>query len=105
MVVHGNPALGVELNPDGIETEAVGIRHAADRDEHAIAIKRGGAGALDDAAVFLDASRRDSAAEAEFDALLLQERMRIAGDLAIRAGKDAVEEFEHSHFRPEPAPD
>ena len=46
----------VELNPDGIETEAVGIRHAADRDEHAIAFERSGAGAFDDAAILLNAS-------------------------------------------------
>ncbi len=40
----------------------------------------------------------------ELEALPLQHALELLADLAVHAGKDAVEEFDHRHLGPQPAP-
>ena len=70
----GMRPLPSRLNADGFQSQILCGGRAADGDEDAIALDRFGAGAFDDAhaALLVELGRGDAAAEAEFDALLLE---------------------------------
>ncbi len=111
MIVDGNAAALVELDADIFETQAIGIRFAADRYEHDVAAQH----------FFFAAGRRfhreheafafyvfDAGyfhAELEMHFLFFQHALELLGDFRIHRAADFIEIFHHGYFRAEPAPD
>ena len=99
----------VELDAKLLEAEPVGVRHAADSDQHHIGLdgfRRAAFGRLDSRLQFRARciDRRDLGRQLERYALLLEQALRLAAHLAIHAGQHAVEEFHHRYLGAEPAP-
>src|SRR6185437_8712506 len=99
----------VEFHPGVCDTELVGIGTAADADEHDVrfdSLRHAASGRFDrhaqHVAFLLDT--HDLGRELEFQALLLQDALELLADLAVEAGRDAVEEFNHQHLGAQPAP-
>ena len=95
---------------DILKAKAIRIRTAADRHDDYVCVQRLGVAAIGrlhgefqlrlhllDAGHFL--------AEAEGEALLLEDTLGFLGDLAVGARHDAVKIFDHGHFGAEAGPD
>ena len=91
------------------EPEPVRIGLAADGDEHDVgleSLRLAAGGRFDrDLAPVRGLHLGDLVREAEFDSLFLEHALELPGDLAVHAGQDAVEEFDHRDLRAEPPPD
>ena len=110
MRIDDDPAAIVLLHADGFETEAFGVRHAADRHENDIGFDRlrstAARGRLDfHLQCFAGGiDRRDLRRQFEGKTLLLQHAVELVGDLAIDAGQNVIEEFDDRHLGAEPPP-
>ena len=99
MVIDDDHA-ALHRDAERLEAEVPSVRPPPDRDQHDVGLHRlrlAAAGGLDRRlhgfAHFLDL--RHLVAEMEREALLFQQPLELLGDLAVHAGKDAVEELHH----------
>ena len=104
VIVDRDASSFIGCEPDGIESETVGVRHTPDGDQHAVALDGVGAVAFDRHAVPFDPRADDLAAQLEHHALLPENLVGFLRRLGVHAGQDAVEVFEHRHLRAEPEP-
>src|SRR6202043_467166 len=98
----------IALHAQLVEAEPIGVRPAADGDEHDVGVERLllAVRALHEhaqpfAALF---DSRNLARQQELHALALQDALELPGDLAVEAGRDTVEKFDDGHLAAEPAP-
>ena len=109
MRVHLDPLAVVQFHPGRFQAQALGIRAAADGQQHDVRGDRLRRAALHRLHRQGDAGfggRRAGhlRAEAEFDPLLLQDALERGGDLGIHARDDPVEEFHDRHLGAQAAP-
>src|SRR5581483_1418224 len=109
IMVDNDASALVLLHADAIETKAFGVGHAADGDEHDIGLDRLRRATLRRLDAHLERlarsiDRGDLGGELEDEALLLEQALRLAADLAVHAGQRAVEKFDHGDLRPKAAP-
>src|SRR5580698_8077515 len=109
MRVDHDPAAIVFLHADGFEAKAVGVGHAADRDQDNVGLKRFGRAAggrfdfdLERFAGGVDAG--DFGGQLEFDALLLLQAVERARHFAVNARQDVIEKFDDGDLRAKPPP-
>ena len=109
-LVHRDAALAVQFDANALETEALRVGPAADRDQHHVHIERRALAARDrlhgEPHALVGALRAgDLGAELEGDLLAPEQPVHLGRDLAVHAGQDAVEELDHGDLGAEPAPD
>lgn len=100
---------GIERDAGFLQTQAIGVRHAADADEHDVGFDGLGRTARSRfdfrkqcLAVRFDAG--DLRTKLERKSLLFEDALELLRDLAVHAGQDAIEEFDDHDFGPESAP-
>ena len=110
MSVDGDAAALVERDARLLQPEPLGVGTAADRDQDDVGLDHLGGAAggrldrdLERVAAGIDAG--DLARQAEGHPLPLQDALGLAGDLAVGAREDAIEELDHGDLAAEPAPD
>src|SRR6516165_9028858 len=109
MIVNNDPP-AIERDADRLQPQAFRHRAAADGHEHDIGFKRRSLAARGGFDRNLQARRlffdlRDLLTEKEGEALLFEDALELLGDLAIHAGQDAIQEFDHRDLGAEPRPD
>src|SRR6185437_2631627 len=109
MRINLHAAAVIERDARLLKPEALGIGHAADADENDIGFDhflRAARSGLDLGRKHLARiNRRDLGAELELESLLLEYALELPRDLAIHAGQDAIEKFDHGDLGAEPVPD
>ena len=78
---------------------------ATDGNEHAITQDGFSAFDFNDAACAFRERGVDLGSQSEFQALLLEQFLRVGGDLRVYSGQDAIEVFEDGDFRAKTTPD
>ena len=104
VLVGDHAAALVELDADLVQPKALGVRTAADGDQHDIGFERLArrrprpARPSTVSAPLLRSTPATLVAELEVHALLCEHALELLGDLAVHARHDAVEEFDHGHL-------
>src|ERR1700736_4312514 len=109
IMIHHDAAALVGRDAARLEAEPGRVGHAADRDQHHVRLDRLGRAArgrldLGPCAIACSDHRGDFRCGPKRHPLLLQEALELPANFRVHAGQDAVEEFDHDHFRAESAP-
>ena len=107
-VVDGHEAALVQLHADGLDAEAVGVRHAADRDDQALktfALRgTGSIGVVHGDRVVGLGDAVDLHAQLDVQALLGEQLVRFLGDLLVDRAQERRQAFQHGDLGTQAAP-
>src|SRR5262245_25366359 len=110
VVINDHTRAFVQLHAKFFETEALGVRHAANRDQNDISLDRFSSAALRRFHDCLEPfsgriDRSDFGGQFECHALLLEQALRLTPYFAVQPGQRTVKKFHHRHLSSKTPPD
>src|SRR5580698_10179881 len=99
----------VERDTSFLQTEALGVRDATDADQHDVRLDLFHSSTrrrlnLGNQRLARGVDARNLGAKLERETLLLEDALELLGDLAVHAGQDAIEKFDHGDLRAQTVP-